>query len=160
MIILASLGVVLAQTTLVRFLSIETIAPDLVLIWIVYLAITEGQSTSTTAGFVLGLLLDLLSGRDGMLGLAALTGTTAGFLAGYFYNENRITTTLGGYQFLLIVGVTSIIHASLYFLILLQGTDVGLAGTVFSYGLPTTLYTTAIAAVPMFVFSRKYASTV
>jgi rod shape-determining protein MreD len=158
-IVFKSLVVVIIQTTLVHFLSFEGIFPDLVLIWIVYLAITEGQATAVTSGFALGLIVDMMSGKDGMLGLAALTGTTAGFVAGFFHDENRISSILVGYQFLLVVAVTSFVHSILYFFIFLQGTDTSVLDTLLSYGLPTTLYTTVVALLPMLVFSRRLSST-
>jgi len=40
------------------------------------------------------MVVDLLSGADGMLGLSALAKTIAGFVAGYFYNENKTLQTL------------------------------------------------------------------
>jgi rod shape-determining protein MreD len=153
--ILFSILLVLLQTTLVRYLAIETAAPDLLLIWVAYLALREGQSVGTTAGFFIGLLFDLMSGMDGMLGLAALTKTVAGFVAGYFYNENKIVQILGGYQFILVVAIASIVHNVLYFIIFLQGSEVGWFDAVVLYGLPTTLYTAALALLPMFVFSRR-----
>ncbi len=153
--ILLSILFVLLQTTLARYLAIESIAPDLLLIWVVYLALREGQSAATIAGFFLGLLFDLVSGKDGMLGLAALAKTTAGFVAGYFYNENKVTQILGGYQFILVTAIASIVHNVIYFIIFLQGTEVGWLDAVVLYGLPTTLYTAALALLPMFVFSRR-----
>lgn len=153
--ILISILIVLLQTTLARYLAIESIAPDLLLIWIVSLALREGQSTATVAGFFLGLLFDLISGKDGMLGLAALCKTVAGFAAGYFYNENKIVQILGGYQFVLVVAVASIVHNVLYFIIFLQGTEVGWLDAVVLYGFPTTVYTAALALLPMFVVSRR-----
>jgi rod shape-determining protein MreD len=153
--ILLSVLFVLLQTTLARYLAIESIAPDLLLIWVVYLALREGQIAATTAGFFLGLLFDLVSGKDGMLGLAALCKTVAGFVAGYFYNENKIMQILAGYQFILVVAVASIVHNVLYFIVFLQGTEVGWLDAVMLYGFPTTIYTAALALLPMFVFSRR-----
>ena len=156
--ILLSLLFILLQTTLIKYLAIGTIAPDILLLWIVYLAIREGQMAGTTAGFFIGLVLDLLSGKDGMLGLAALSKTVGGFCAGYFYNENKTFQTLGGYQFILGVVVVSIAHNLVYFLIFLQGSEVTLLDAILLYGMPTTLYTAAMGLLPMFAFARKYLS--
>jgi rod shape-determining protein MreD len=152
---LLSVLIILLQTTVVRYLSLQGIVPDIVLLWIVFLAIRRGQIEGTIAGFLLGLVLDLVSGPDGMLGLAALTKTVAGFVAGYFYNENKTFQTLGGYQFLLITGLVSLVHNSLYFLIFLQGSGLGLTRILLLHGVPTTAYTTAVAVLPMFAFARK-----
>ncbi len=153
---LLSIFFLLLQTTLVRYLAIESIIPDIILLWVVYLALREGQIAGMTAGFFLGLTLDLLSGADTMLGLGALAKTVAGFSAGLFYNENKITQVLGGYQFLLVTTVASAVHNIIYFLIFLQGTDMRWWDAILLYGLPATLYTVATAMLPMFAFSRKY----
>jgi rod shape-determining protein MreD len=156
--ILVSLILVLLHTTLVRFVAIGSLVPDILLVWIVYIAIREGQMAGMIAGFIIGLTVDLLSGPDGMLGLAALTKTVAGFLAGYFYNENKTLQTLSGYQFLVAVGVISLVHNVIYFLIFLQGTTVSWWGALLFHGAPTTVYTVAVSLLPMFAFARRYSS--
>ena len=153
--ILLSVVVLVLQTTIVRFLSIQGIVPDLVLLWVIMIAIRRGQIPATIAGFLLGLALDLISGPEGVLGLTALTETVGGFLAGYFYNENKILQTMGGYQILLITALISLIHNVLYFLVFLQGSGLGWLSILASYGIPTTVYTTAIAILPMFAYARK-----
>ncbi len=150
--------VFLLDTKLIKFLSIGDIVPDILVIWIVYIAIREGQMAGTIVGFAIGITLDLLSGHDGMLGLGALVKTLAGFTAGYFYNENKTLQTLGGYQFLLALTVVSLVHNLIYFLILLQGTDISPWGAIAFYGVPTTIYTAAFGLLPMFAFARKYLS--
>jgi rod shape-determining protein MreD len=156
--ILVSLLLLLLSTTLVKFLAISEIVPDILLVWIVYVAIREGQIAGMTAGFLVGLVVDLLSGPDGMTGVSALAKTVAGFLAGYFYNENKTLQTLGGYQFIVAIGVVSLVHNVIYFLIFLQGTDMSWWRMILVYGVPTMLYTAAIGLLPMFAIARKYLS--
>jgi rod shape-determining protein MreD len=156
--ILFSLLLVVMDSTLVKFLSIANIVPDILLIWIVYIAVHEGQIVGTTAGFGIGLAINLMSATDNMLGLAALAKTFAGFTAGYFYNENKTYNTLGGYQFIIIVAIASVVHNTLYFIIFLQGSGLSWMQSVLSYGIPTTVYTAAVALLPMFAFARKYLS--
>jgi rod shape-determining protein MreD len=151
-----SLLVLLAQTTVVPHLAVGTIVPDLLLIWIVYLGISRGHMSAMTAGFFLGLVMDILAGDDGMLGLSSLTKTAAGFLAGYTFNENKVVQILSGYQFLVILGAASLVHDLLYFLIFLQGADPAWNEAIVHYGLPTTVYTLVAALIPLFVFARRY----
>ncbi len=150
-----SLGLVVLQTTLVRYLAIETIVPDLLLIWIVAIALVEGQAAAITAGFILGLGIDLLSGHDGMLGLAALSKTVAGFIAGFFHDDNRVMPALGSYQFPLFTAIAAIVHNLVYFAIYLQGSDIGLTSAIVVYGIPSTAYTVALSLIPMMVFARR-----
>jgi rod shape-determining protein MreD len=156
--ILLSFILVLLQTTIVRYLAIESVAPDIILVWIVYLALREGQATAIVAGFSLGLAVDLLSGNDGMLGLSALTNTVAGFTAGFFHNENKMLQILGGFQFPLVVIAVALVRNILYFLIYLQGAEIDWLAGMVTYGLPAAIYTSALALLPMFVFARKIRS--
>lgn len=153
-----SILVLVFATTLGDYLSVADILPNLPLLWIVALAIRHGQIAGTLAGFVIGLMLDFLSGGDGMLGLSALASTLGGFIAGYFYNENKVWVTLGGGQFIVIVIISSLVHNLIYFLIFLQGTDIRWWAMVFRYAVPTTAYTAAVAVLPMFWVGRRHAS--
>jgi rod shape-determining protein MreD len=155
-IVLVSLLLIVLQTTVIRFLAIESIAPDLLLLWAVIVGIRYGHIAGTTTGFGTGVLLDLLSGADGMLGLAALTKTIAGFLAGYFFNENKTEQTLGSYRFLLITAGIALVHNLLYFVILLQGSGIRWWNAALFYGIPGMLYTTAVGVLPMFFIARKH----
>jgi rod shape-determining protein MreD len=157
-VILVALSLVflLAQTTVIPHIAILSIVPDLVLIWIVYVAIAYGQMQAMTTGFLLGLLLDVLSSGENMLGLSALTKTVAGFLAGYSYNENKIAQHLSGPQFPLLLILVSLVHNLVYFLIFLQGSDLRWDEMILQFGIPATLYTVALAVIPMFAFARHY----
>ena len=146
---------IVLQTTLARYLAVAGLSPDIALIWIVYLALRRGQIAGTVAGFCTGLVLDLLSGSDGMLGLAALAKTTAGFTAGYFYNENKTMQTLGSYRFILIILTVALVHNLIYFIIFLQGSGVHWYQAIVLYGVPAAVYTTALGLIPTFVFARR-----
>ncbi len=152
-LLLITLVLITLQTTIVTFTSIANIIPDVMLIWIVTIAITQGQIPATVYGFGIGLILDLVSGQ--FLGLSALSKTVAGFLAGYFFHENKVGINLANYQFLIFVGAASFAHNLIYFAIFTQGSDVDLFTAVFRFGLFSTIYTTFIASIPMFINSRK-----
>ncbi len=145
----------LLQTTLARYLAVAGLPPDLALIWIVYLALRRGQIAGTVAGFFTGLVLDLLSGNDGMLGLTALSMTAGGFVAGYFFNENKTLQTLGSYRFIVIILTVSLVHNLIYFVIFLQGSGAHWYEAILLYGVPAAVYTAAVGLIPTFVFARR-----
>ncbi len=153
--ILLSVVVFVLQTTVARFLAIRGIVPDLVLLWVITIALRRGQIPATVAGFAMGLGLDVMSGPDGVLGLSALAKTIGGVLAGYFHNENKALQMLGGFQLPLITALVSLIHNLVYFLLFLQGSGLGWVSMVGLYGIPATAYTTAIAILPMLAYSRR-----
>ncbi|MCX6137679.1 MAG: rod shape-determining protein MreD [Ignavibacteriales bacterium] len=148
-----TLALLIIQTTIVPFTAIANIIPDLLTVWIVYLAIQLGQIPGTVAGFLIGVALDLVGGQ--FLGLHALSKTVGGFLAGYFFNENKIAHILGSYEFPLVTGITSFVHNIIYFIILVQGGNISLVTAIFRFGLFSTLYTIAVALIPVLVYSRK-----
>lgn len=150
---LVSLSLILIQTKLVSLVTLEGISPDLLAIWVVYIALAEGQLKGTVWGFAIGLVFDLLAGN--FLGIGALSKTLCGFLGGYFFNENKTRLILGSYRFLLIVLFSSFIQNVVYFVIFTQGTDIGLARAIIQFGVTTTLYTTAVAFLPTLLFSRQ-----
>lgn len=151
--IVISLVLLAFQTTVVQLLSLRGITPDVLIVWVVYLALKEGQLRGTLWGFAIGLLMDLVSGD--FLGLSALSKTICGFLGGYFYNENKTQITLGSYRFLLIVLAVAFVHNIVYFMIFTRGTNIPLWQVILQLGLATTLYTTVISIIPMFTFARK-----
>jgi rod shape-determining protein MreD len=150
---LISLVLIVAQTTLTRAIALGGIAPDILVIWIVYLSLNQGQLRGTIWGFGIGLFTDLLAGE--FLGLSALSKTFAGFLAGYFYNENKTALTLGSYRFLLIVLLVSFVHNVVFFFVFTLGTEMRFWSFVLRFGVTTTLYTAILSLMPMFVLQRK-----
>ena len=152
--LVVSLLFILVQTTVLRLVSIESITPDLLAIWVVYIAVKEGQLSATLWGFGTGLLLDLVSGN--FIGLSALTKTILGFLAGYFYAENKVQMNLSSYRFPLIVFIASLVHNTIYFALFTRGTEMSLLSAVAEVGLATALYTATLSLLPMFAYSRRH----
>ncbi len=148
-----SLLLIVVQSQAMKLLSLEGITPDILTIWIVYIALQQGQIGGTLWGFVIGLFFDLVTGN--FIGLAALTKTICGFIAGYFFNENKTAMTISSYRFILIVLIVSLIHNTIYFVVFTRGTDIGFLRAVFEFGMATTLYTATVSLLPMFIFSRK-----
>ena len=68
------------QTTLARFLVRGSVAVDLVLVVVVYVALTSGPATGLLSGTFAGLVQDALS--SSVIGIGGLAKTLVGFLAG------------------------------------------------------------------------------
>lgn len=155
--VVKALVLLIVQANLVDMVSLKGITPDLLLIFIVYVAVREGQMTALPWGFFLGLVLDLTTGT--VIGLSALSKTVAAFTAGYFFADNKITMTLATYRFLLLVFFTAFVHNAVYFVIFTMGGDIGFFGAVFGVGLASALFTTTIAILPMLIAARARVST-
>jgi rod shape-determining protein MreD len=99
------------QTTIVPFISVDGIIPDLILIMLVFYTIRNGQVFGTVLGFIYGFLFDLITGS--LLGSTMLSKTIAGFVAGYFSNENKRDIYLKPYIFIFIVLLCSVIELTI-----------------------------------------------
>jgi rod shape-determining protein MreD len=150
----AMIVLLLVQITFLPYIALGGMLPDILLPWLVVLALRRGQLEATASGFLVGLLQDAVSLK--FFGLAALAKTLAGFMAGYFFNENTTGQTLGSYRFILVVGVSSLAHNLMYFLIFYQGSDLSGAASVLLATIATTLYTCVVTLLPMFIYSQRY----
>jgi rod shape-determining protein MreD len=146
---LVVIGLLLLQTTFLPFIALGGYLPDLFILYLVYIALRRGQIEATISGFIIGILQDIITTQ--FFGLAALSKTIAGFVAGYFFNENTAEQTLGSYRYVLLVGLCSVIHNLTYFIIFFQGSN----DSVFFSTIEHTTGIT-ICVLPMFFCSRKY----
>lgn len=80
------------QTTLQRFVVAGTTAIDLVLVAVVYIALTSGPVSGMLAGSVAGLIQDQLS--TGVLGIGGLAKTIVGFVVGAIGQQFIVTAAL------------------------------------------------------------------
>jgi rod shape-determining protein MreD len=151
---LVVIGLLLLQTTFLPFIAVGGYLPDLFILYLVYSALRRGQIETTISGFIIGLLQDIITTQ--FFGLAALSKTIAGFVAGYFFNENTAEQTLGSYRYVLLVALCSIVHNLIYFIIFFQGSTSSVFISTIECTLGITLYTCIISVLPMFFFSRKY----
>ena len=79
-VILAIAFALVLQSTLTRFIVRGTVAVDLVLVVVVYVALSSGPVTGLLAGTIAGLIQDSLA--TGLIGIGGLAKTLVGFLAG------------------------------------------------------------------------------
>jgi rod shape-determining protein MreD len=97
------------QTTLARFLVRGTIAVDLVLVAVVYAALTSGPVTGMLSGTIGGLVQDALA--SGVIGIGGLAKTVVGFLAGVVGTQLIVANTLP--RFVVFFGAT-VLHQALF----------------------------------------------
>jgi rod shape-determining protein MreD len=90
------------QTTLARFVVGGTAAIDLVLVAVVYIALTSGPVSGMLAGSVAGLIQDQLS--TGVVGIGGLAKATVGFIVGALGQQFIVTAALP--RLVIFVGAT------------------------------------------------------
>jgi rod shape-determining protein MreD len=97
------------QTTIARFVIRGTVALDLVLIAVVYVALTSGPVTGLLTGTVAGIIQDALS--TGLIGVGGLAKTVVGFLAGIIGTQFIVTQAVP--RFVVFMGATAL-HAVIF----------------------------------------------
>jgi rod shape-determining protein MreD len=108
--VLIAIALALAlQTTLARFLVGGSAAVDLVLVAVVYVALTTGPVGGMLAGSVAGLIQDALS--SGVVGIGGLAKSIVGFLVGAIGQQFIVTAALP--RLVMFVGAT-MLHAVVF----------------------------------------------
>lgn len=108
--IIAAVALALAlQTTLARFLADGAAALDLVLVVVVYVALTNGPVTGLLAGSGAGLIQDALS--IGVIGIGGLAKSVVGFVVGAIGQQFIVTAALP--RLVIFLG-SSVAHAAMF----------------------------------------------
>jgi len=108
-VVLATVLALALQTTLTRFIVRGTVAVDLVLVVVVYAALTTGPVTGLLTGTFAGLVQDALS--SGVIGIGGLAKTVVGFLAGIIGTQFIVAQPLP--RFVVFFAAT-MLHAALF----------------------------------------------
>jgi rod shape-determining protein MreD len=108
-VILAVVAALAFQTTLARFVVRGAAAIDLVLVVVVYVALTFGPTTGLLTGTFAGLVQDALS--TGVIGIGGLAKTVVGFLAGIVGTQFIVANSVP--RFVVFFGATAL-HAAVF----------------------------------------------
>jgi rod shape-determining protein MreD len=109
-VVLATALALTLQTTLARYFVRGTNAVDLVLVVVVYAALTAGPVTGFLTGTFAGLIQDALS--TGYVGIGGLAKTIVGFLAGVIGTQFIVAQPLP--RFVVFFAAT-IVHAIVFY---------------------------------------------
>lgn len=145
--------VAVIQMTIVPFLTFDFIAPDLVMILIIYYTLKSGQMFGMLIGFFMGFLFDLFSGS--LLGSHMFSYTIIGFIAGYFYSENKISLNINSFFFLFIVFICASIGSIANSFFSSPETNISIIYVLFDQGLLPGIYTSVIALPVVVINPRK-----
>lgn len=144
--VLLGLGVVLLQWLVVGRLRLWGVAPDLVLIYVTYQALTHGRLTGTVSGFATGFAQDLLTNPT-TLGLHALVKTLLGFVIGLFRSDQGSQLRVNPVQAFLGMLMVAIVHNGLMVIAIALEESTRTPYLVFGLWLGGALYTALLALV-------------
>ncbi len=142
------------QTTLVPFVALNGVAPDLILILLVFYTLRNGQIFGTALGFIYGFLFDLITGS--LLGSTMLSKTLTGFVAGYFYNENKLDNYFKSYVFSFVVLLCSIIDSVVNGFFTSIDINTNIINLIYRHGLLPALYTALVSVVVIVFYPRRF----
>ena len=109
-IALAVGAALLVQTTLLRMVASASVPVDLVLVVVVYAALSRGPAAGLWTGTAAGLLQDVLSG--GIVGVSGLAKCLAGALVGLSGTRFIVASTASRF---LAYAAASLLHAACFF---------------------------------------------
>ena len=141
--------VLLVQLTVIPFIAIAGVIPDLILISLVYYSISRNQFYGTVLGASYGFLIDLITGS--LLGSSMLSKTIAGFTAGYFSTETKKDININTYIFSLIVFICALIDSIIFSFFSAFDVQTNIFKLLFEQALLPSLYTAMVSI--LFIFS-------
>ncbi len=136
------------QLTVVPMISFNTIAPNLILLIVVFYGIRYGKIFGSLLGFLLGFIFDLISG--GLLGSSMFAFTLAGFIAGYYFREDNYAN-LYSFNFLFILLYASTFALFAYALIVYSTLSSNILTLFFEQGLLPAFYTMVFGLPVLFL---------
>lgn len=135
------------QVTVLNFLAIFGVKPDLVLISVIFFGLFLGPGAGLEFGLVAGLLKDIFAldyfGINAFI--FCLTGLIVGVVNTRFFKESRMT------QFVLVFSFTIFSMVLHYFLVYIfsRSLNINLADYLIISVLPASIYT-SLVAIPIF----------
>ncbi len=143
---------VVLQLSIIPFISIGAVVPNILIILLVYFTLQYGQIYGTILGAVLGILFDLVTG--GFLGSTMFSFTISGFIAGYFYNENKREFYISTYFFLVIVFISATTNSLLQLLLNTSEIKLAVASLILEQSILPAIYT-AIFGLPVLFYNQR-----
>jgi rod shape-determining protein MreD len=141
------------QITIVPLIAINGVIPDLIIILLVYYTLQFGQIEGAVLGFAYGLFYDLITG--GLLGSSMLSKALTGFIAGYFFNENKKDIYLKSYLFPLIVLLGSTIDSFILSFFSTIELNTNVLGLFIQQGLLPGIYTAIFSIIVVIFYPRR-----
>lgn len=138
---------ILVQVTVLRYIAIEvqpniSVQPDLILLLLFFMGLRTPQITATVAGFLSGILYDILAG--GIIGLSAFTKTIVGFLTGFFPPEHKIQKIV---RFSFLLFFVTMLHDMIFNAIFVINTEFAFWRLVVIRSIPSSIYTVFVGSI-------------
>jgi rod shape-determining protein MreD len=144
---------IILQYTLVPYLAIEGICPNLPFIYLIYLAMQHNRLWGLFAAAFFGFITDLLSG--GILGSLMFSQALAVFISGFMYNEQTKESFLRSWKFGLLILISSAINSFFLWLVTNFSSELNLISVIMQQALLPAIYTSFISLFFIFIKPRR-----
>ena len=148
-LVIFGIGAVLLQSFFVPYLEITVWRPDIVLIIVLLIGKRFGCIKGSTAGFILGVLMDSLTSMP--VGISAFPKSIVGYTSGKMKSVG-----VSGTMYIVWFVVMILIHEIIIYLFLQFKTDLPFAQLLYSRVFPNTIYTTFMFFVVSFFFKKYF----
>jgi rod shape-determining protein MreD len=144
---------ILLQMFLDDYAAIGSVAPQLVLLFVVYVALREGQLFGICNGFIAGFFHDLLVTH--FIGLTSFVAIIAAFVAGFFYKESDVELAAKNFSFVWISTV-SLFISGLAALPIIGSGELNYFYVFLKFTLGSTVYSSVFAMMIVFLNGRRF----
>ena len=141
--ILISFILIVIQLVVVPLISINGIVPNVVLIYLLFNSLKQGQIVGTIFAFFIGFIYDFSSG--GLIGSGMFAFTIAAFVAGYFYKDSFIEIIKNIKILISLIVLSSILFFFFYSVLGNNGAILQNHFSDFMFSILSALYTTLLA---------------
>ncbi len=142
------------QTTLLTFLPIQRIRPDLVLILILYLGLSYPPISGGILALFMGFLMDLFSGNS--FGLYTLSRPLIFYVARFFKGRFYLESFTSQFLFVFIFGLVEGLLILILLNVLNPGPVINLYPLLFTFLLPQLFLTGLITPILFFLFRKGF----
>lgn len=146
------IGAIILQQFLDNYASIDMVSPQLIILFVVYLSLREGQLFGMGGGLLIGLLNDSLVTH--FIGYTSFVGVMAGFVAGFFFKESDVELTARTFNFAWISAITLAVSELAALPIVASG-ELNYFYVFLKFTVGTTIYTSVFAMIIVFMNGRK-----
>ncbi|HUI30106.1 MAG TPA: rod shape-determining protein MreD [Candidatus Acidoferrales bacterium] len=147
------MAAIVLQKFLDNFAAIDMVSPQLVILFVVFVALREGQLFGICNGFIAGFFHDLLVTH--FLGVTSFIAVIASFVAGFFYKESDVELAAKTFNFIWISAI-SLFVSQFFALPIVSAGELNYFYIFLKFTLGTTAYTSVFAMIIVFINGRKY----
>ncbi len=146
------IAAIIVQKFLSDYASVDDVVPQLIVLFVVYVSLREGQLFGMGAGFLMGLVDDIFATH--FIGYTSFIGVVAGFVAGFFFKESDVELSARTFSFAYISAITVAVTQLAALPIIASG-ELNYLYVFLKFTVGTTIYTSAVAMIIVFVNGRK-----